>query len=196
MLIAVDKSVSSQLIDCPKELELLLIQIGLKHPTRICLVYNPPNSCIEYKQSLIGFLDNLATNPSPLILMGNFNVPDINWDTLSGSSTFSNQLCDLLFQYNLSQIVDYSTHVAGGILDLIFTNCTSVINSLAIHSDIVHPVTSDHYLISLTLSYYHTLSNHMIPIYVYDYPKGDYICRLMSIFRQLRFDMPLQLFGC
>ena len=125
VLIAVDKSVSSQLIDCPKELELLLIQIGLKHPTRICLVYNPPNSCIEYKQSLIAFLDNLATNPSPLILMGDFNVPDINWDTLSGSSTFSNQLCDLLFQYNLSQIVDCSTHVAGGILDLIFTNCAS-----------------------------------------------------------------------
>ena len=41
VLIAVDKPVSSQLIDCPKELELLLIQIGLKHPTRICLVYNP-----------------------------------------------------------------------------------------------------------------------------------------------------------
>ena len=48
VLIAVEGSVSSQLIDCPKELELLLIQIGIKHPTRICLVYNPPNSCVEY----------------------------------------------------------------------------------------------------------------------------------------------------
>ena len=48
VLIAVEGSVSSQLIDCPKELELLLIQIGIEHPTRICLVYNPPNSCIEY----------------------------------------------------------------------------------------------------------------------------------------------------
>ena len=31
----------------------------------------------------------------PLIVMGDFNVPDINWNTLSGSTTFSNQLCDL-----------------------------------------------------------------------------------------------------
>ena len=70
VLIAVDRSVSSQLIDCPKELELLLIQIGIKHPTRICVVYNPPNSCVEHKQSLIAYLDNLAANRSPLILKG------------------------------------------------------------------------------------------------------------------------------
>ena len=50
VLIAIEGSVFSQLIDCPKELELLLMQIGIKHPTRICLVYNPPNSCVKYKQ--------------------------------------------------------------------------------------------------------------------------------------------------
>ena len=50
VLIAVEGSLSSQLIDCPKELELLVIKIGIKHPTRICLVYNPPNSCVEYKR--------------------------------------------------------------------------------------------------------------------------------------------------
>ena len=64
VLIAVDKSVSSQLIDCPKELGLLSIQIGFKRPIRICLVYNPPNSSLEYKQLLITYLDNLAVNPS------------------------------------------------------------------------------------------------------------------------------------
>ena len=50
VLIAVEGSVSCQLIDCPKELESLVTQIGIKHPTRICLVYNPPNSCVKYKQ--------------------------------------------------------------------------------------------------------------------------------------------------
>ena len=54
--------------------------------------------------------------------MGDFNVPDINWNTLSGSTTFSIQLCDLVFQYDLSQIVDCPTHTAGNVLDLIFTN--------------------------------------------------------------------------
>ena len=111
VLIAAEGSVSNQLIDCPKELELLAMQIGIKHLTRICLVYNSPNSCVEYKQSLMAYLDNFAANPTPLILMGDFNVPDINWDTLSVSMTFSNQLCDFVFQYNLSQIVDCPTHI-------------------------------------------------------------------------------------
>ena len=95
--------------------------------------------------------------------MGEFNIPDINWNTLSGSTAFSNQLCDLVFQYDLSQIADGLTHTAGNILDLIFTNCDSVINSLVMHSNIVHPVTSDHYLISLTLSYYQTFSKCKTP---------------------------------
>ena len=50
----------------------------------------------------------------------------------------------------------------------------SAINSLLIHSDIVYPVTSDHYLISFILSYHQTLSNCTIPTYVYDHCKADY----------------------
>ena len=77
---------------------IFLTQIGL-HPVRTCLVYNPPNSYVEYKQSLAiaAYLDNLATKPSPLILMGDFNVPDIIWATLSGST----------FHYKLQPITGY-----------------------------------------------------------------------------------------
>ena len=78
----------------------VVVQTDFKHPTRICLVYvYPPNSCVEYKQSLISYLDNLDANSGPLILMciGDFNVPDINCVTLSGSTTFSHQLCHLVF---------------------------------------------------------------------------------------------------
>ena len=38
VLEVVDKSVFGQLIDCPKELELLSIQIGFERPTRICFI--------------------------------------------------------------------------------------------------------------------------------------------------------------
>ena len=79
---------------------ILLIQIGL-HPTRTCLVYNPQNSCVEYKQSLIAYLNNLATKPSPLILMGGFNIRV----TLTGSATFSYQL--VWPSISLQPITDY-----------------------------------------------------------------------------------------
>ena len=93
---------SSVLIDFPfdSELYILLIQIGL-HPTRTCLVYNPQNSCVEYKQSLIAYLNNLAAKPSPLILMGDFNIRV----TLSGSATFSYQL--VWPSISLQPITDY-----------------------------------------------------------------------------------------
>ena len=78
--------------------------------------------------------------------------------------------CVTVFQYNLSQIVDCPTCTAGNVLDLIFTDCDSVINSLVIHSNIVHPVTSDHYLISL-LSYYQTFSKCKTPTLCMIIPK-------------------------
>jgi len=66
--------------------------------------------------------------------MGDFNVLDINWATWTGSLTFSDEFCDLIFHYNLSQLVDQSTHVCGNILDLILINCESAISNLTVHT--------------------------------------------------------------
>ena len=45
--------------------------------------------------------------------MGDFNTPDIAWSMLSVTSQFSSKICDLVFQHNYIQIVEYSTHVQG-----------------------------------------------------------------------------------
>ena len=129
VLLAVDEAIVSQQLSSPSNLELLLIHISLHHPINICLVYNPPNASAEYTQELINFLQLLPTDSSPLILMGNFNVPDINWLTLVGSTHFSNQFCDLIFDLNLSQIVDSPTHIQGNTLDLVLTNLEDSISS-------------------------------------------------------------------
>ena len=62
--------------------------------------------------------------------MGDFNVLNI---TLSASSEFSSNLCDLIFEYNLTHIVEDPTHVQGHILDLIITNIEDNISILVIH---------------------------------------------------------------
>ena len=57
-----------------------------------------------------------------IVIMGDFNTPDVDWSTLSASSEFSSKLCDLIFDYNLTQHVEHPTHVQGHILDLIISN--------------------------------------------------------------------------
>jgi len=84
--------------------------------------------------------------------MGDFNLPDINWLTLSGSTGLLNQFCDLVFDSNLLQLFNQPTHICGNILNFILTNCDDHINSLSVHSHNSHLITSDHYLISFDLS--------------------------------------------
>jgi len=58
----------------------------------------------------------------PVVIMGDFNIPDVNWSTLSANLKFSSKFCDLLFQYNFIQIIESPNQVQGHILDLIITN--------------------------------------------------------------------------
>ena len=46
---------------------------------------------------------NLSTD---IIITGDFNLPDINWDTLSATSTSSNAFCDFIFDNLFNQLVD------------------------------------------------------------------------------------------
>ena len=106
VLLAINHQYPSLQLSTPLNLELLLVQIGVTSPIRICLLYNPPNANHDYTNNLLTFLRTLIADSTPLIIMGDFNMPDINWLTLSGHSGFSNQLCDLIFEFNLSQLVD------------------------------------------------------------------------------------------
>ena len=48
-----------------------------------------------------------------VILIGDSNVPDMNWLSHNISSTFANALCDLIFKFSLSQLVNNLTNIKG-----------------------------------------------------------------------------------
>ena len=83
-------------------------------------MYSPPNASLAYHVDLINYLSTLQDCGS-LVILGDLNVPDVNWNSLSASSSFSTSLCDLVFNLNLSQLVAVPTHVKGGVLDLVLT---------------------------------------------------------------------------
>lgn len=62
-----------------------------------------------------------ARNPR-IVLLGDFYLPDMDWGAMNHSSAASSALIDLMFNFNLQQIVLHPTRTQGGtsnILDLI-----------------------------------------------------------------------------
>ena len=82
-MFAIKQSKSFQVLLSPPDLELLAISTGSPTPTIYCLIYIPPNSPDNYIQKIFNFLISLNDYSSNLVLLGDFNFGDINWDSLS-----------------------------------------------------------------------------------------------------------------
>ena len=104
VLVALNNSIGSVVIPSPPDLELIAVKITFHHPLILCVVYVPPSPTDDYRSSLLLHLDNLYSTNDSVIVVGDFNCPDLNWNTLTGSSHFSCTLCDLAFEHNLSQL--------------------------------------------------------------------------------------------
>ena len=107
--------------------------------------------------------------------MGDFNSPNVNWSTLSGNTCFSSHLCDLMFQFNLSQLVSSPTHIGGNTLDLVITNSDNLISSLTVHPHNHSSIVTDHYLIYFTVPLCSVKHKKVPSTFIYNFPKGDYL---------------------
>ncbi len=73
----------------------------------------PPNAKAEFHQLLRTYIATLCTDTDKLVLLGDFNYPDICWHTLTGESSQSSLFCELVFEFNLLQHVEGATHIKG-----------------------------------------------------------------------------------
>ena len=120
MGIAVSNSLHSVCLSPPPDLEIVTVKLGVDRNLILCTIYVPPPACESYVCSLTEYLAVLQSSYDHCICVGDFNFPDIDWLSLSGSSFLSNFFCDFIFDCNLTQHVTQPTHVKGNILDLIF----------------------------------------------------------------------------
>ena len=84
-----------------------------------------------------------------LLLVGNFNAPDISWNTQTTSTICSSSLCDSIHSKNVIQLITSETHKLGNTIDLILLNCPDRISNIAMdpnlilyHHLILYPVDS------------------------------------------------------
>ena len=116
----------------------------------------------------------IQSNPSTdTIIVGDFNLPDIQWDTLSSASSSSNAFCDFVFDNSLTQLIDQPTHIKGNILDLILCNSCDCVTNIILASD-NNWISSDHFAVTFHLSQLIHPTPTTTPKYVFDFPKANY----------------------
>jgi len=115
VMLAVHNSKSYKVLSSPTCSEVLSVSIGISSPIVYCLVYVPPNCSEEYLIEFFNYLQSLNSSTNSLLLLGDFNFSDINWDSLCGLSPLSAKFYDIIFNLNLFQLISEPTHIAGNI---------------------------------------------------------------------------------
>ena len=164
-MLAVDKSIPTKTIPSPEDIEVISGQLLTQHPVMICLVYNPSNSEGIYQHKLILFLCDVIQSNNEVIILGNAT----DWSMLPAESSFYVELCEFIFQYNLSQVILSLTHNRGNILDLVIANSNELISDIVIHSKDMIPDQS-----SSDLQSYFTINRPQSCTQTYPHPRGDY----------------------
>ena len=124
MIIAILNTLSFKLLPLPYNIEAVAVEIVYRGPIIVCVLYMPPSANYNYHAQVFEFFHSLPPDID-LLILSDFNYPNINWDIHSGTITQSSDFCDLIFELNLNQLVLSTTHKANNILDLILTNnCT------------------------------------------------------------------------
>ena len=126
-----------------KEIEALCLELNSKKRSNIKLglVYRPPNHPRGLDNELNNFIKEVAAHQDCVIL-GDFNYPDINWETSIGHEENTEFLETIADSY-LTQLVEDPTR-GDNILDLVFTSDDNLVENLAVGE---HFGDSDHNII-------------------------------------------------
>jgi hypothetical protein len=124
----------------------------------IACVYRPPtNSVLNSQNNDITLLDTIASTLEKfpnLIILGDFNFPNINWSSKTSATTSNTEqiFVDFLSENSFSQLVNeptrYRTCQNPSLLDLILTTDENLVTSVKVSSSIE---ISDHSTIKFDL---------------------------------------------
>lgn len=152
MAILVKSPITTERIDCSLS-ETVWCKIFVEKVVFIVgAIYRPPGTTPDFLDQLNSFLCKFQNGNTRLILTGDFNLPHINWesvtpghiDTLSGD-----KMLEIMFSHNLTQIVKENTRVTANsetLLDLVFLSRRVTHSTLSVEEGI-----SDHKLITVNI---------------------------------------------
>ena len=112
----------------------------------VYLVYRPPSSSAENGNWLAEMVNSCPTNT---LMIGDFNLPGINWKNLTSDTGKGAQFLDACTERGLNQLVHFPTHNKGNILDLVLSDTPDSVHSVASHGRLGR---SDHDMIVVRIN--------------------------------------------
>ena len=99
----------------------------------LCCAYVPPHCSHHNIHGTLDVISHLSSiKNSHLVIVGDFNIPDVNWSTLTTSSIAGSLVRDCIFDSNLFQLVQDPTHFKGNVLALVVMNSPSLVHALSV----------------------------------------------------------------
>jgi len=98
VLLAFSDKFNIRQLPCPSNLELVMVEVDSTFI--LCLLYRPPNADDLYNSSLLSFLTSFDSTKN-IAIIGDLNLPEVDWNTYSGYNAFSGEFTDQAFNFNL-----------------------------------------------------------------------------------------------
>ena len=96
---------------------MVLLELSLTPTILLGCVYVPPASSDLLFNLVCTTISCMATDKD-VLLVWDFNAPDVDWKSFVAPSKRSQTLCDVICDKNLVQLVTESTHIHGNLLGL------------------------------------------------------------------------------
>lgn len=122
---------SCKMVECCANdiFEGLVLDIVFPIKMRLIIVYFAPSSLISDSETLVEFLSLYSCCTFPVIILGDFNLPDIDWSVLSARNGHSEVLVQFCINSMFHQVVDFPTR-KNNILDLVMVNEPDMVKSV------------------------------------------------------------------
>ena len=142
--------------------------------TRIICIYRPPSTDIANHQGICDLISYLCNIHYPSILLGDFNLPLINWDTVSCPNypMSYNKFIECITENSLLQYITFPTRL-NNILDLLFTNDSLLLSNISKEPKFgINKHISDHFSFSFNIL---SMSTHSVNPILPNFKKANFI---------------------
>ena len=159
------------------------VSVSKSRPLRIGTIYRSPNNSEEMNEALLNHIRRVCIetqNDRDMVIMGDFNCKDIDWELLEssrGDHHIDSKLLELSVECTLTQHVDQPTHVRQGqamnTLDLVFSRVKNVrLSDIYVDSPLGH---SDHVVLGydIMMDVLDESANNGNPRFLFS--KGNYV---------------------
>ena len=96
VFLAIRDCIPSKLLLSPDNSKVITIQLCAPKPVVLCTAYLPLHSTLADAQPLFDHLSSVCSGTMPVIAIGNYNLPGIDWETLSSDLLHQQYICDLV----------------------------------------------------------------------------------------------------